>query len=69
MLPISIRLNLICSIDVKFYRQTDNGEKKCPPDLSMWGIRNKVPCFGAYNTHIFSSLNNFRLGTACYKLQ
>ena len=23
---------------------------------------NKIPCFGAYNTHIFSPLNNFKLG-------
>ena len=28
-----------------------------------------VPCFGVYNPHIFSALNNFKLGTACYTLQ
>ena len=28
-----------------------------------------VPCFGVYNTNIFSALNKFKLGTACYTLQ
>ena len=28
-----------------------------------------IPCFGVYNVHIFSVLNNFKLGTACYTLQ
>ena len=33
------------------------------------GREENLPYFGAYNTHIFSALNNLKLGTACYTLQ
>ena len=45
----------------------------CLQMLSIWTslkfCGKQLPYFGAYNTHIFSALNNFKHGTACYTLQ